>query len=934
MEAEDDRREFLLRENPVLADVRLAHSLKDICLEGWSSDPARALAAAQALKLLNRLFPEPETEALQEWCIGLEFLIQGEMELAIAHLDLSQDRFVKLQNANLAASTQVSKLIALAMLGRYDEAVECGLRAREVFEATGDSLALGKIEHNIGNIYFRRDRYSEAERFQRSARAHFESVGDQIQLAKIENSLALTLSQQHLTKAAEQLYEQALARATEVKLKSTQAEIESSIGTLALYQGYYDRALDFLERSRRKYAELNLPHVLAMTEQEIADAYLELNLVPEAIEIYERVAVRFSKLGMLADEAHALAYQGRAEITVGNLTRAQNLLSKARALYIREGNEVGAALVELSEAQLFCVKKDYISTEIAARHVEKILTSAGNPRRVIFARWLQGEAARLDQRPADAKTLLESALTEAWNLTQPDIVARCLTSLGLLAEASGDGEQAERQFRSAVEVIETLRAPLPGEEFRNAYFSDKLIPYTALARISLSCSPPRISEALLYVEKARSRSLVDALAGRLKMSIQAEDEFDLSLLKDLDEKRHELTYFYSQLNQTPDPHAVRTIEETTELQDEVRQRESAIAEITRQLRHSRHEAGGLAEELDLQRLKRCLGADKALVEFTFQGDELIAFVVTDTLIDVVRELGLESEIVDGVSKFRFQIDSLRFGSSAIRRHLDVLTKRIEQHLQSLYEQLLRPIRHLLGERDLIIVPTGHLHYLPFHALHDGDQYLIESRAVSYASSATVLQQCLHRTQPDIDSVLIFGVADDNTPQINSEIEQLRVAFPRAKVFSNDKATQAALKEHCMDADLVHLACHAQFRADNPQFSALRLGDGWLTVSDAYNLQLRCGLVTLSACETGVSAVSPGEELIGLARGFLSAGAASVLLSLWTVDDEATQRLMDQFYRELLVLKSPAKALQRAQVDALQSKSHPFFWSPFVLVGRW
>jgi CHAT domain-containing protein len=84
----------------------------------------------------------------------------------------------------------------------------------------------------------------------------------------------------------------------------------------------------------------------------------------------------------------------------------------------------------------------------------------------------------------------------------------------------------------------------------------------------------------------------------------------------------------------------------------------------------------------------------------------------------------------------------------------------------------------------------------------------------------------------------------------------------------------------------------------------------------------------------MNAVAPGDELLGLTRGFLSAGAASVLMSLWTVDDEATAELMTTFYGELARTKSPAAALRHAQVQLLQQRPHPFFWSPFVLVGRW
>ncbi|HSE20534.1 MAG TPA: CHAT domain-containing tetratricopeptide repeat protein, partial [Pyrinomonadaceae bacterium] len=924
-------RDSLLRTNSALADIALAHLLKDICLQGWSVDPSRALAAADSLGKLAALAPNPEIDALRDWSFGLECLIRGEMESAINYLESSQKLFLELGQSKLAASTQVSKLIALAMLGRYDEAIDCGMRAVEVFKAEEDFLAVGKVEHNIGNIFFRRDRYREAELFHRSALDHFERAQDLIQLAKIENSLALTLSQQHKTKAAELLYEKALERAEAIGLKSTQAEIESSIGTLALYQGYYARALNFLERSRRKYADLNIPHVLALTEQEIADAYLELNLAPEAAEIYKRVAKGFNALGMHADEARALAYHGRAEILLGNFETAQRLLASARDLYSNEGNDVGAALVELTEAQLSFANGNYLVAQALAAHAELELVSAGTPRRVLFARWLQGESVRCEQLLNQAKALLSSTLGAAREAEQPDIEARCLTSLGLVQAKIGDDEAAEKHFLAAADLIERLRAPLPGEEFRSAFFSDKLVPYSELARLALRANDDRTEAALKFVEKARSRSLVDLLGGSAPVGFRREDQFESELLKAIDEKRHELSYFYKQLNQTG---AVRNSDKILSLQIEVKERETSIAELSRQLRHSQRAQGVVSEELDLSRLQQSLGMNKALIEFTCLHNELLAFVLTNERVEVVRGLAVENEIDEQVLKFRFQIDSLRYGSAAIRKHINTLTQRAQQHLHSLYQKIVQPLTHLFGDRDLVIVPSGRLHYLPFHALHDGERFLVESRALSYASSATVLQQCLSRNQNSIERTVLMGVCDKRTPLIQSEIHRLHSLFKDAEVFLNKDATISRLRSVVEGADLVHLACHAQFRADNPQFSSLQLGDEWLTVNEATTLPLSCRLVTLSACETGVNAVAPGEELIGLARGFLSAGSAAVLLSLWTVDDEATHEFMVNFYSQLTQEQSASKALQRAQVDLLKTHPHPFFWSPFVLVGHW
>jgi CHAT domain-containing protein len=135
--------------------------------------------------------------------------------------------------------------------------------------------------------------------------------------------------------------------------------------------------------------------------------------------------------------------------------------------------------------------------------------------------------------------------------------------------------------------------------------------------------------------------------------------------------------------------------------------------------------------------------------------------------------------------------------------------------------------------------------------------------------------------------------------------------------------------------VLHLASHGNFRLDNALFSSLQLSDGWLTVRDIYQLDLRhCDLVTLSACETGVNALAPGDEWIGLARGFFSAGAPSLLVSQWVVDDDATAKLMIDFYSHLRAGAGPAAALRSAQCKLLKEKPHPYFWAPFVILGRW
>src|SRR5215212_7178184 len=129
----EGERASLLSEHAALADAALAHALKDVCLEAWSGDPPRAVAASAALEALAAANDSEEVAALRDWGAGVAALVGGKMEEAVRRLDEAEARFQSLCQPHAAGSTRVSKLVALAMLGRYDEAIKTGARARDVF---------------------------------------------------------------------------------------------------------------------------------------------------------------------------------------------------------------------------------------------------------------------------------------------------------------------------------------------------------------------------------------------------------------------------------------------------------------------------------------------------------------------------------------------------------------------------------------------------------------------------------------------------------------------------------------------------------------------------------------------------------------------------------------------------------------------------------
>jgi CHAT domain-containing protein len=212
--------------------------------------------------------------------------------------------------------------------------------------------------------------------------------------------------------------------------------------------------------------------------------------------------------------------------------------------------------------------------------------------------------------------------------------------------------------------------------------------------------------------------------------------------------------------------------------------------------------------------------------------------------------------------------------------------------------------------------------------------LIDKYEISCAPSATIYCHYQSRPQPRLENALVIGVPDPSIPAVTAEIEAVAARLPGARLLYDKTATQENIMAAVPESGLLHLACHGLFRADNPMFSALKLHDGWLTAGEAMKMRLPNALVTLSACESGRSQVAGGDELLGLLRGFLGAGAAAIVVSLWLAQDVVTAGLMVNWYNIMCETgASPARALREAQLTVKKEYSHPFYWAPFIAVGR-
>lgn len=336
------------------------------------------------------------------------------------------------------------------------------------------------------------------------------------------------------------------------------------------------------------------------------------------------------------------------------------------------------------------------------------------------------------------------------------------------------------------------------------------------------------------------------------------------------------------------------------------------------------------QRIALAELQKSLGVGEAVLQFHVLDQRSIVWLVTRT--------GLSAAVIDqGQAGLAPQVENFR--SSVIERRRDTITL-----AANLYKLLLAGV-DLAPAQRLFVVPHGPLHYLPFQALHDGRSYLIERSALTVWPSAAVGARLLARGSVPAPQLLGFGnpSTDKNVPLPGAEREVQQVArlFTGSEIFLKEDATKDRFKASAGRHNMVHIAAHAELDDVDPLFSRILFAStatepGLLEAREIYGLDLRgVRLITLSACESGLGRVARGDEIIGFTRSLLSAGANSIVASLWPVADDSTDLLMNRLYRELAAGRDLMAGMQAAQLEVQKNRryAHPFFWAPFNVIGN-
>jgi tetratricopeptide (TPR) repeat protein len=906
-------------------------------------DARQALAIGLIAEEIAEVLASDEARALAFWTQANAYDFLAENESALRCYERAAELFNSAGKLLEAAQTAIGQMFTLMQLGQFDQSQLRAQSARKVFVEHGDLLSLAKIDMNLGNLHYQQGKYAQALDDYKQATSVFETLGETFYSAmnQINQANALILLDDFL--AAEQLHELARPVFEAAELRTAVASVDHDLALLQYARGNYAEAFRTFERARATFSSLDLQVNLAVTDLEESDQYLDLNLPDEALHLAQQTEHAFAEMGMTFELARGHANHAVALARLGQMEKAAALLVDAQNLFISLDNKAWIAHTDLQRAEVLGQAGQRELARHLAMRAARAYETLGMKTKQAYARIVCANFWADDSEWSQSLQELQIASTVLADLAAPWLNQRIDTCLGRVYEGLGELERAIEHYQKAAGRIEQMAAALTADEQRTAFVADKLSPYEAL--VSLYAAGPARNPALSFkwAEQAKSRALVDLLAAGVRPRLHISDEMDARRVERLQALRDELNWLYTRLTRGAAPGETGAPAAGPETWAKIDEREREATSIWRSLQ-GRH-----AEQLSLIRAAPLTPADvqsglpegTALLEYFIARGQITAFVITHDEVHAYPALVSLSDVLPLLESLAFQFSKFQYGPSYYQRHRAALLQGTQEILDQLGQKLIAPLwSELSALNAIIIVSHGPLHALPFHALRLHGHYLIETQAISYAPSAAVLKYCWKKPaqpvnqRPFSGKPLLVGVPDERISHVADEIKTLSELLVDAEVLLGEQATFARVCRSTASCGVFHLAAHGLFRPEAPLLSSIRLADQWLAVQDIYNLDLSSTtLVTLSACETGLGHDAGGDDLVGLVRGFLYAGAASLIVSLWTVDDESMTHLVTNFYTQWLAGNSKVQSLRQAQLALLKEYEHPYYWAPLILVGN-
>jgi CHAT domain-containing protein len=692
--------------------------------------------------------------------------------------------------------------------------------------------------------------------------------------------------------------------------------VEGDVGTEVRYLEIVGNGLNELNRPSEGLAFLNRAIAIADRDKDVGTPFMAyegkatalglLKHMDEAQALMEWTLAEARKEKMWEHEGQDLLILGQLATLAGERKKARKYLEEA----IQSEKKSGLVRV---------VEQSFLELSGISRQ-EGDLKKAGDE---------LGQALQISQQTGDTY-----------------YVPRVLDALADLKAKMGQPKEAHQLYEQASDIIEGMLSRVSGAYFESSLLSAMTDTY--LGDFKLAAEESDVPEAFEIIEHARGRAVADALRNRRADPPPAPADASI---------RTQIANIQTQLINANNQ------EERGKLLDDLTVTEEKYGYLNDMLSPSQRQVA--TQPVSLTAAQQSILADETVLEYVLAEPNSYCLALSHERIAVVKLPAGQAHIDKLVSTFLTKITKGNFA---------------QEEAKQLYSLLVAPVPESSLLRHLVIVPDGSLYQLPFDALIDPKgQYLLKIHVVSYAPSTTVLCFLRNRHNENESQMAFLGVGDvpyDLEPPVvergagreamrfvargiydisgahlyhlqaaRQELLDVDQAIGRPRqtlLLLGGDATESKFKsEPLSDFKIIHFAVHGISTPHFPERAALVLGrdpkssdDGLLQFREIARLPLTADLVTLSACDTASGELQGEEGNTGLVQAFLFAGAKSVVASVWSVDDSATELLMKQFYIHLAEKEDKASALRQAKLDYLEQMGNvaPIYWAAFVLVG--
>jgi len=850
-------------------------------------------------------------------------------------------------------------------------------------------------DYNMAEKLYQEGRHGEAISFYKSSIEKAKSKGDKEELLYSYDHLGWLFAELGRFPDSERYLKEAIKVAEESDLSPSIPYGE--LGTIKGRMGNFEKGLEYskkslnavIEKRKAKYkGEFNRDKIIddavehpgfppkvwlfkaiTMSEGGETSIYYLKGDYKRAIETGEKAIKHFKDVEYMVRLAvkreRENYYQGLGWTTLsigdsylnlGEIEKGRKILEEARVHFKRARLHFGDMIAEGLIAYSYILEGDYKKGSELSKTVFKKIEESGFEEikwkmRYEFAKVLYKESRELDREipflyqisdPAEGEKVKRKMLERnrpkgealSW-LLGDESSKRLLELMAILEKTTNRDEMflsikslnnilketAYQNYMGAIEHIESIRANLETDINKRLFQANKQEVYRDAILLALDLYGP--ASAFEILERAKARAFLDLLANR---QLITKDE---NLSKEERELKFNIGEIHARLYEEEKGGEADTI---SSLKTELETRLGKYRDLVIGIKRENPDFASLitVSPLKSDEIKALIPQDGTLLEYYLSNDRLLIWAIDSREIHIAVVPVSRDAVIGKVREYRDKVIQLK-------------NEELKKVSAELFDILIKPVKPYIKGKRLCIVPFDVLHYLPFQALWNGEKYLIEEYPLFYLPSASVMKFTFDKRREKGEKLIAFGNPDLDNPSLDlpfaqKEVEKISTLYKEPTVLYRNDANEDSAKKKPAGFDIIHFASHAEFSDIDPMYSNIRLAksdneDGRFETAEVFSLNIKPYLVVLSACKTGVSVVTSGDEIIGMNRAWIYAGTPSVISSLWSVSDISTSFLMEEFYKNLKV-KSKDEALRDAEISLIKNKdySHPFYWAPFYLTG--